>query len=169
MKISILLFLLFFNLQALQTDSTLPQLTLTGDEGGRLDGSAFDSDTLRGKVFVIFYVDPDEKDLNNAFSDALKAQAFDRSTFASVAIINMDATWLPNFAIADSLKNKQEKFPHTLYVKDMGKKGVKTWQVADDDSDIIITDKQGKVLYVHNGQIPEADFSDIIQLIKEHL
>jgi YtfJ family uncharacterized protein len=169
MRILIFLALAHLSLFALQTGQPLPALTLENDDGSKLDGSAFNSDTLVGKVHVIFYVDPDEKDLNNAFSEALKAQKFDRSRFASVAVINMDATWLPNFAIEASLKKKQERYPDTLYVKDMHKKGVTVWKVADDNSDIIITDKHGEVLYVHEGKVPQADFDKIIALIKEHL
>lgn len=164
------LFLLtFLTLHALEVGTPLPQLTLKDDEGGTVDGAAFDSDALRQKVHVIFYVDPDEKDLNNPFSDALKAQDFDRDRFASVAVINMQATWLPNFAIASSLKAKQEKFPHTLYVKDMAKKGVKTWGVADDNSDVVLIDQEGNVLYVHEGEVPPSEFDTVITLIKEHL
>lgn len=169
MRRFILFLLLALNLHALQTGTPLPLLTLEGSEGGKLDGSPFSSDTLEGKVHVIFYVDPDEKDLNNPLSDALKAEHFDRDRFASVAIINMDATWLPNFAIASALKAKQKKFPRTLYVKDRNKKGVKVWQIADDTSDIIITDRSGNVLYVHEGEVPQKSFGSIITLIKEHL
>lgn len=165
----LLLALTLAPLMALTIGSPLPQLTLSADEGGKLDGSAFDSNTLRGKVYVIFYVDPDEKDLNNAFSEALKKADLDKERFASVAVINMDATWLPNFAIASALKKKQKRYPDTLYVKDLDKKGVGTWQVADDNSDIIITDRSGNVLYVHEGKVPEKSFGSIITLIKEHM
>ena len=166
---TLLLLLFTLPLFALTPGTPLPLLSLGGDEGGRVDGTPWSSESLKDKVHVIFYVDPDEKDLNNAFSDALKAEGFDRSRFASVAVINMDATWLPNIAIASSLKAKQEKFPHTVYVKDMHKKGVAVWKVADDNSDIIITDKKGRILFVHEGLVPESDFGRIITLIKEHM
>lgn len=169
MKILALLSLLFLSLQALQTGQNLPTLSLEKDEGGSVDGRPFSSETLTDKVHVIFYVDPDEKDLNNPFSDALKAEDFDRSRFASVAVINMDATWLPNIALDSALEEKQEQFPDTLYVKDLHKKGVEVWRVADDNSDVIITDKAGKVLYVYEGKVPKKDFGMLIQLIKENL
>lgn len=169
MKPFMFICLFLLNLHALQTGTALPSLTLKNDEGGTVDGTPFSSDALREKVHVIFYVDPDEKDLNNAFSEALKAERFDRTRFASVAIINMDATWLPNFALDSALKKKQEKYPDTLYVKDMNKKGVTAWNVADDNSDIIVTDKNGVVLYTHEGKVPETEFNTIIALIKEHL
>ncbi len=166
-----LLTILFFSITlfALEVGSTIPTTTLEGEHGGTLDGSVFNSDTLRDKIHVIFYVDPDEKDLNNPFSDALKAQEFDRSKFASIAIINMDATWLPNFAIASSLEEKQKKFPNTLYVKDLQKVLVEEWSLADDNSDIIVLDQSGRVLYVYEGQLDEKEISTVITLIEEHI
>jgi len=169
MKFFLLLFTMYLQLSALQTGETLPLLTLKNDEGGNLDGTPFSSDALKGRVNIIFYVDPDEKDMHKMFINALRAEAFDLNRFASVAIINMDATWLPNFAIAAALKQKQEEFPHTLYVKDMHKKGERLWRLSDKTSDIIITDKKGTVIYVHKGEVPKNDYESIFSLIKEHL
>ena len=166
-----LLALLFFSITlfAIDVGSTLPAVTLQDDSGGKLGGTSFSSETLRGKINVIFYVDPDEKDLNNPLSDALKAEGFDRSKFASIAIINMDATWLPNFAIQSSLEEKQEKFPNTLYVKDLQKVLVEQWNIADNNSDIIVLDKNGIVLYLHEGQLDDAQIQAVVSLIKEHI
>ena len=51
-----------------------PKVVLKGDLGGRLDGTQWSSEELvSGKVIVLFYVDPDESELNNHVSDALKA------------------------------------------------------------------------------------------------
>lgn len=161
--------LAFLSLNALQIGSPLPQLTLSDDEGGMLDNSAFNSNDLRGKVHVIFYVDPDEKDVNNPLSEALKAEKFDKEHVASVAIINMAATWLPNFAIASSLTSKQEQYPDTLYVKDFVKKGVGIWAIADDASVIIITDKARKVIYLHQGKVPDDAIASVVTLIKAQL
>ena len=73
---------------------------------------------LQGKVDVVFYVDPDEKDTNNEASDALDREKFPSDKFQSVGIINMAATWLPNFAISSALKDKQKRYPETIYVRD---------------------------------------------------
>ena len=154
---------------SLEIGSTLPSATLEGENGGKLDGTAFRSDTLRDKIHVIFYVDPDAKDLNNPLSDALKAEGFDLSKFASVAIINMGATWLPNFLIGSSLEEKQEKYPNTLYVKDLQKVLVEQWNIADDNSDIIVLDQSGSVLYIYEGQLDEGQISIVITLVKEHI
>jgi len=169
MKTLFLLLLSALSLAALEVGKPLPEVTLSGDEGGRLDGTAWSSKELKGKVQLLFYVDPDVKDLNNDFSDAIKAEAFDRSRFASVAIINMAATWKPNFAINAALKKKQQKFKKTLYLRDMDKKLVSEWGLADNDSDVILFDKNGRVLFYHAGKIDAAMTQKVIQLIKEQM
>ncbi len=161
--------LLSLSLSALEVGQTLSNVVLDGDKGGRVTGEAWSSTELTGKVHLIFYVDPDEKDLNNDLSDAVKAAELDRSRYASVAIINMAATWKPNFAINAALKSKQEKFPHTVYVKDMDKYGVQAWNVADDNSDIIVLDKEGAVLFYHEGKVEGDQINRVIEIIKEHM
>ena len=147
----------------------LPVVEITDDEGGRVDGSPWNSEELKGKVQVLFYVDPDVKDLNSEFSAALKEQKFPRDQFGSVAIINMAATWLPNFAIASSLKKKQEEFPHTVYVKDLKKKLVTSWNVGDDNNCVILIDRQGKVLFAKDGKLSTEEISTVIKLIQTQL
>ena len=121
---------------------------------------------MKDKVHVVFYVDPDEKDVNEAFADALKAAGLDRSKFASVAIVNLAATWKPNIIIEAILKSKQKKFPHTIYVKDKNKVLVKEWDLKDDSSDILVFDNEGKLLYSHAGKLGTDEIKKVITLIK---
>ncbi len=170
MKKMLLLPLLFsLSLSAIELGQTLPSITLDGDKGGRVAGGDWKSSELKGKVHLVFYVDPDESDLNDALSDAVKAAEPDRDKFASVAIINMAATWKPNFAIQSVLEGKQEKFPHTTYVKDMDKHIIEAWKIADDNNDIILLDKSGKVIYMHEGEVDAAGIKKVIKLIQENM
>ena len=94
-----------------------PKVVLKGDLGGRLDGTQWSSEELvSGKVIVLFYVDPDESELNNHASDALKAENYPKEKYGSIGMANMAATWLPNFAINMKLKSKQKQYKNTLYV-----------------------------------------------------
>src|SRR4030065_314924 len=102
-----------------------PKVELRQDLGGRLDGSPWSSEELKGKVYVLFYVDPDERDTNNDASEALLREKLSRDKFQSVGIMNMAATWLPNFAISSGLKDKQKRYPTTIYVRDYKKVLVK--------------------------------------------
>ena len=60
-----------------------PKVELKDDIGGRLDGKPWSSDELKGKVHVLFYVDPDEKDTNNETSEALDKEKFPAEKFQS--------------------------------------------------------------------------------------
>jgi|TARA_B110000305_G_C19263262_1_gene550622 predicted transcriptional regulator len=168
--------LMIFLLSALPLSAELPlgkippKILLEGDLGGRLDGTAWNSEELiSGKVMVLFYVDPDEADLNNHVSDALKAENFPLDKYGSVAVGNMDATWMPNFAINIILKNKQEKHKSTIYIKDLKKTFVKKWGLSDDDSDIMLFGKDGKVLFSYDGKFSDAQVKEIIQAVKDNL
>ena len=172
----ILSVLMIFMLSVLPLSAELPigeippKIVLEGDLGGRLDGSAWNSEELiSGKVMVLFYVDPDESDLNNHVSDALKAENFPLDKYGSLGVANMGATWLPNFAINIKLKSKQAEYKSTIYVKDLEKTLVKSWGLNDDDSDIILFGKEGKVLYSYDGKFSDAQVKELIQAVKDNL
>ena len=151
---------------AIEVGSIPPKVIIEGKNGGKIDGSAWDSSSLTKKVHVVFYVDPDEKDTNNALSTALKKRHFDRKKYASVAIVNLAATWLPNVVIESKLKAKQKEFPDTTYVKDKKKVLVDKWQLADDNSDILIFNKKGELIYKKFGKVSDAEIKKIIALIE---
>ena len=147
-----------------------PKIVLEGDLGGSLDGTQWSSEELvSGKVIVLFYVDPDESDLNNHVSDALKAENFPLDKYGSVGVANMAATWLPNFAIKLKLKSKQEKYKSTVYVKDLEKTLVKKWGLNDDNSDVMLFGKDGRVLYSYDGKFSDAQVKEIVQAVKDNL
>ena len=144
-------------------------VVLEKDTGGTVTGQSWSSESLKGKVHVLFYVDPDAADLNNAASEALKAQNFPKEKFQSVAVINMAATWLPNFAIDGKLKDKQKQYPDTLYVRDLKKALVKQWKLKDDTSDVVVFDKDGNVRFVHEGKLDDAAIKSLVETVKQHL
>jgi len=146
-----------------------PPVTLDGEKGERVSGGAWSSDELVGSIHILFYVDPDESDLNNAASEALKAADFDKQQFRSVAIINMDATWLPNVVIQMRLESKQEEYPRTVYVRDYQKVLVEQWNLADDSSDIVLFDRDGTVLFSVDGQLSDTQIQELLGLIRERM
>ena len=153
----------------LQVGQVPDKVELSGDKGGRLDGSLWSSDELKGKVHVLFYVDPDEKDLNNDASEALRLEEFPKDKYQSFAMINMAATWLPNFAISSSLEEKQKKYPTAIYVRDYDKVLVKKWGIADDNSDVVAFDKQGNVIFIKEGKLGPEDIKKLVQVVRENL
>lgn len=146
-----------------------PVINLSGDLGARVDGTPWSSSEIKGKVFTMFYVDPDEKDLNDHVSKRLKKENFPKDKVGSIAVINMDASWAPNFAIESSLEDKQKEYPTTIYVKDFEKVLVKKWKLKDDSSDILAFDKTGKVIFSKDGKLSEADIERLLQAIRDNM
>jgi YtfJ family uncharacterized protein len=167
--LSILLGFICSNTHAIETGKKLAEIELSGDDGGLVIGGKWSSLSLLGKVSVMFYVDPDEKDLNRNFSDALKEHSFDLEQFQSLAVINMEATWAPNFAIASKLEKSQKEFPTTIYVKDKDKVLVKKWGLADDNNVIVIFDRLGKVQFYKAGKLNKDEIERAIKVIYESL
>jgi YtfJ family uncharacterized protein len=162
-------FLINQTAQAIEMGETPPTVELREKLGGRLDGKPWSSEELRGKVHVLFYVDPDEKDTNNDASEALDKEKLPSDKYQSVGIINMAATWLPNFAISSSLKDKQKRYPRTIYVRDDKKVLVNAWKIADDSSNVLAFDKQGKLIFRKDGKLTTDEIQRLIKAIRDHL
>ena len=145
------------------------KIVLEGKLGGHLDATPWSSDEFKGKVSVLFYVDPDVKDLNNDASEALKKENFSLEKYQSFAIINMAATWLPNFAISSSLREKQKRYPSTIYVRDFKKVLVKKWRLSDNNNNVLAFDKQGKLIFRKDGRLEQKDIRKLIRAIRAHL
>ena len=155
--------------QAIEVGKIPPTVELKEKQGGRLDGTPWSSAALQGKVSVLFYVDPDEKDTNNAASDALENEKYTSDKFQAFGIVNMAATWMPNFAISVALKDKQKRYPQTIYVRDYKKVLVKEWNIADDSSDVLVFDKKGVLIFRKDGKLSPVDIQTLLKTIREHL
>ncbi|MBI5602942.1 MAG: transcriptional regulator [Deltaproteobacteria bacterium] len=154
---------------ALEIGEVPPKVELKEKLGGRLDGKPWSSEELQGKVCLIFYVDPDEKDTNNPASEALDREKFPAEKFQSFGIINMAATWLPNFAISSALEEKQKKYPKTIYVRDYKKVLVHAWKIADDSSDVLAFDKKGKLIFRKDGKLNNEEIQKLVKTIRDNL
>ena len=168
-KIIIGLLFIVGSLFAIELGKIPPQVTLSGDLGEKIDGGTWNSSMIKGKIYILFYVDPDKRDLNNALADALQSRNFNKHKVDSIAVINLAATWIPNAILENILKKKQKKFPDTLYVKDKKKVLVKKWHLSDDNSDILIFDSKGKLIYKKFGKVTKSEIKSIIKLIEKHL
>ena len=154
---------------AIELGEVPPSVTLREKQGGRLDGTSWSSEELNGKIHVLFYVDPDERDTNNEASDALDREKFPSDKFQSVGIINMAATWLPNFAISSGLKDKQKRYARTIYVRDYKKVLVNAWKLADHSSNVLVFDKQGKLIFRKDSKLTTEDIQTLIKVVRDHL
>lgn len=70
---------------------------------------------------------------------------------------------------SDSLKNKQEKYPDTLYVKDLQSILVKKWDLKDDISNIVLFNKDGRILFLKKGKLNSEETFELIALIQDNI
>jgi uncharacterized protein len=128
-----------------------------------------DSDDFKGRVLSIFYVDPDEKDLNNHVEDALlKDKGLDRDkTYKGLGITNLKASKMPNFIIKSVITSKKEK-TGAIILLDYDYTILKLWGLKNDSSDLVILDKNRICRYVYNGKLPPEEVVKAVNIIKEY-
>lgn len=124
---------------------------------------------FKGKVMSIFYVDPDEKDLNAHVEDALlKDTGLDRGNrYKGLGITNLKATVMPNFLIKRVIKSKQEKTGAVILL-DYDSTILNQWGLQDNTSSLVILDKDRICRYVFNGKLPPSEVEKVLSIIKEY-
>jgi len=155
---------------AVELGQVPPTVQLSGEKGGRVDGTPWSSTEIKGKVYTLMYVDPDVKNMNIPTEKALKAQNFPKNIYGSIAIINMNATWKPNFIIDKILKGKQKDYPDTIYVRDMDYYISKAWKLKKNGSYAVLCfDQDGKLIFLKDGKLSTGDTQKLIESIKTAL
>lgn len=129
----------------------------------------FTMNSWAGKVLQINYVDPDEKDLNEAYSEAVdKAVKVDKRIdsvrFKGIGITDCKSTWLPNAAIRAVAAGKAKKFKTTILF-DYDASLQKMWGLPKDNYTIVVLDKNRICRALYVGKIPESENEKLIQLI----
>jgi len=151
----------------IRTGAVPPAITLEGADGGRLDGAPWSSRDMKGRVTVLFYVDPDCKDRNEHVAEAIRTRHYPGDRFGSVAVVNLAATWKPKWIIGAILRRKQKKYPRTVYVFDRRKVLVREWGLADDDYEIAAFDPAGRVLFRKAGRFSDGDVKSLLHVLDD--
>ncbi|MGH1468184.1 MAG: YtfJ family protein [Bdellovibrionales bacterium] len=138
-------------------------------DSGNLNGDDWDSSLMKGKAYILFYVSPKKKDLNNDASDKLKEQKFDGDVFGSVAVIDLKSSWIPNSLITRAIKKKQAKYPRTIYLKDKKRFLHESLDFKPSGNDIFAFDKEGKEIFRQAGKLSEEDTQRLIDLLRESI
>ncbi|MBP6219432.1 MAG: hypothetical protein KA436_12685 [Oligoflexales bacterium] len=147
-----------------------PEIVLEGKSGSRVDTQGpWTSSSLKGKIHVLFYVAPSMKDLNKEASEAIKLEAFPTEQFGSVAVINMAASSWPNWLLSKKLQQSQKEFPRTIYVEDRTRELARVWKLEDDSNDILVFDKEGRVIFSHDGKLSTEGVQNLVKLIRSQI
>ncbi len=123
---------------------------------------------LGQKVVVLFYTDPDVKDMNETFREKLKAQKLDKSKMRPLGVANLKDTWKPNFIIRKVIRGKIEKFKSVI-LTDKEHMLKRFWNLGDcDDQDLVIViGRDLKVKFLKKTALTEAEIKSTIQLVKD--
>jgi len=163
-------FSLFQNSYAIELNKEMKNICLKGENGGTIEETNWNSSCLKEvkKKKVLFYIDPDEKDKNEYFSELLKyKKTLQTDDILTFAIVNTKATWKPTMIIKEVLKNKQKKYPHTTYILDNNKLLVEEWNLPDDEVACLIIDEVGKVIFYKTGIMQEQDIKTFFDILKK--
>jgi uncharacterized protein len=131
------------------------------------DDQAFTMDSWEGKVLVVNYVDPDESDLNDHFTDALK-KAKDEGllspeTYKGIGIADCAATWKPNFAIRAIAGRKAKKYNSTILF-DIDASLRNAWGLGKDTANVVVLDKNRICRAIVRGRVPDDQVAALVQL-----
>jgi predicted transcriptional regulator len=134
------------------------------------DGKQFTMDTWAGKVLSLTYVDPDESDLNEHFTDALKkAKDEGRLTdenYKGFGIADCAATWKPD-AIIKAIAGRKAKKYNTTILFDTDATLRNAWGLAKDTSNVIILDKNRVCQAIVRGRVPDDKVESLVKLVAD--
>lgn len=131
------------------------------------DEKVFTNKTWAGKVLLVNYVDPDEKDLNEHFTDAMKKAKddgllFDES-YKGIGIVDFAASWKPDFLIRSFAADKAKKY-NTIILFDYDAVMRESWGLKADTANAILLDKKGVVQYISMGRVPDEEVDRVVQM-----
>ena len=132
------------------------------------DGNTFSMNSWAGKVLVINYVDPDESDLNEHFTEALKkareAGLLKDETYKAIGIADCAATWKPDFAIRAIAGRKAKKY-NTVILFDYDATLRTAWGLAKDTANVIVLDKNRICRAIVKGRVPDELVEKLVKLV----
>jgi len=148
----------------------LPEIILNDQTGGYFNGYRWNSNMLKGKTTMLMYVDPDEKDKGIIFKPIIEKleQDIDFKKFQIIVILNLNATWKPNFLIKKLSEGKLKTYPKRIYIFDKQSVLVRKWGLTDNEYNVLLIDPQMKPIYSHIGKWKEKEIQKIDLLIRRY-
>jgi predicted transcriptional regulator len=131
------------------------------------DEKIFTMDSWAGKVMLVTYVDPDESDLNEHFTDAMKKAKDDGllkdETYKGIGIADCAATWKPDALIRAIAGRKAKKY-NTTILFDYDASLRNAWGLGKDTSNVILLDKNRVCRYIFKGKVPNDQVATTVKL-----
>ncbi len=129
---------------------------------------------LGEKVLVVFYTDPDAKDVNEPLSTAIKNRKFAIEKYQGIGISNSKDTWLPNAVIQYAAREKQKKYPNSIILIDENHTLSKAWSLDNSDNSgyVILIGKDKKIKYIRlikSQDESKTIIKDVLRIIEDEI
>lgn len=132
----------------------------------------WNSEQLAGKVRVIQAIAgrSSAKALNADLMSAITAADFPNEQYQTTTIINQDdAIWGTGSFVKSSAEDSKRDFSWSSMVLDANGTVHQSWQLAAEDSAIIVLDKSSHVLFVKEGKLSSQEIEQALELVKNNL
>ncbi|WP_114766564.1 YtfJ family protein [Vibrio rhodolitus] len=133
---------------------------------------AWSSNDMLGKVRVVQAIAgrSSAKEMNAPLMAAITASKFPTDSYQTTTIINQDdAIWGTGSFVKSSAEDSKVEFPWSSMVLDEEGVAANKWQLAAESSAIVVQDKQGKILFVKEGQLSAGEIQQVLELITQNL
>ncbi|MBW2630515.1 MAG: hypothetical protein JRC90_01915 [Deltaproteobacteria bacterium] len=131
------------------------------------DGKVYTMQSWAGKVLLVNYNDPDEKDMNEHFTEAMKKAKDDgllkNATYKGIGIADCKASWKPDFLIKSFGAAKAEKYK-TVILFDYDASLRNAWGLKTNSANAILLDKDGVCRAIVRGRVPDDQVAVLVQL-----
>ncbi len=123
------------------------------------------------KNLMIFYVDPDKHKQNLDFTDDMEANhqvASDK--LYGFGIINLkDAPMFPNSLVRSIARKRTAKNGATI-LTDADRTIAKQWGLGDCNNQfvLLIISKEGELVYMHKGEMSQADIAEFYEFVEKY-
>lgn len=158
----------------LQLNANLPSVTVAEDgelklKGDNVQYQSWQSSQLTGKVRIIHHFAGRSavKEKNEPLMTAIKAANFDRQHYQTTTIVNADdAVIATGVFVKSSTEDGKKANPHSQVVLDQKSAVKNAWALKEKESAIIVLGKGGKVKFVAEGKLSDAEVKGVIDLVK---
>lgn len=131
------------------------------------EGKMYTMESWAGKVLLVNYTDPDFKDLNEHFTDAMKKAKDEgllkEETYKGIGIADCASSWKPDFLIKSFGASKAKKYK-TIILFDYDAALRNAWGLAKDTANAVLLDKNRICRAIVRGRVPDEQVQSLVQM-----
>ncbi len=140
-------------LAQVEIHKNLPNIVLSGTDGGNINGSDWESGNLTNKINLIYYISPSQQKVVEPLLEKIDKKKYSFEELSTTLIINTEATWIPNSVIVGKVKGKAEEDTTKTYVLDKSEVLLEKWKLSEDNPNILLINEKGEVVFSNTDEL----------------